>query len=327
VVEEPSARPHKCKGYALSLSSPEIVQLHLPIEVGYDRQIKFYIVSHMPDPQVFSLAVQVKGQGYPILCLHGHPGSAQSMRVFTDHFSGSSKRKSQYQTITPDLRGYGKSQTHQAFEMEDHLTDLAALVDRLQLDRFMILGWSLGGILAIELALNMPDRVSGLILVATAARPRGNHPPVSWQDNLYTGIASVLNLIKPAWQWNIDTFGKRSLYRYLVQQHTPSVYQHLAVEGISAYLQTSQFAHKALWNAQVQRIHYDRLPDLAQIRCPALMLAGEGDRHITVQSSQETAQHLHNCEMRSYTDTAHLFPWEISERMLHDVDAWLEKNT
>ncbi len=285
----------------------------------------------MPESQAFPLTVQVKGQGYPILCLHGHPGSAQSMSVFTEHFSTdrfctSADRPPQFRTITPDLRGYGKSQVRQAFEMEAHLTDLEALVDRLQLNQFIILGWSLGGILAIELALRMPDRVSGLILVATAARPRGSHPPVSWQDNLYTGIASVLNLIKPAWQWNIDTFGKRSLYRYLVQQHTPSVYQHLATEGVSAYLQTSKFAHKALWNAQVQRIRYDRLPELSQIKCPALMLAGESDRHITAQSSQETAQYLHNCEMFCYENTAHLLPWELSEQILRDIDLWLEKN-
>lgn len=278
----------------------------------------------MPESQAFPLTVQAKGQGYPILCLHGHPGSAQSMSVFTDHLS-SADRPYQFRTLTPDLRGYGKSQTRQAFEMEDHLTDLEALVDRLQLDQFIILGWSLGGILAIELALRMPDRVSGLILVATAARPRGSHPPISWQDNLYTGIASVLNLLKPAWQWNIDTFGKRSLYRYLVQQHTTSVYQHLAKEGVSAYLQTSQFAHKALWNAQAQRTRYDRLPDLDQIKCSALMLAGECDRHITSQSSRETAQHLHECEMLCYSNTAHLFPWEISEKILQDIDRWLEK--
>jgi pimeloyl-ACP methyl ester carboxylesterase len=246
------------------------------------------------------------------------------MSVFTDHLS-SADRPHQFRTLTPDLRGYGKSQTRQAFEMEDHLTDLEALVDRLQLDQFIILGWSLGGILAIELALRMPDRVSGLILVATAARPQGSHPPVNWQDNLYTGIASVLNLLKPAWQWNIDMFGKRSLYRYLVQQHTTSVYQHLAKEGVSAYLQTSQLAHKALWNAQAQRTRYDRLPDLALIKCPALMLAGESDRHITAQSSRETAQHLHACEMRCYANTAHLFPWEISGKVLQDIDRWLEK--
>ena len=72
--------------------------------------------------------------------------------------------------------------------------------------------------MAIELALRFPERISGLILVATAAKPRGSHPPISWQDNFYTGVASILNKLNPGWAcWNIETFGKRSLYRSLIQ--------------------------------------------------------------------------------------------------------------
>ncbi|NJR66924.1 MAG: alpha/beta hydrolase [Leptolyngbyaceae cyanobacterium CRU_2_3] len=279
---------------------------------------------NLPTPDqtssVFPLAVEIQGQGHPILCLHGHPGSAQCMSVFTKHLGD------RFQTITPDLRGYGKSQTRQPFVMEDHLTDLIALIDRLQIDQLMILGWSLGGILAIELALKQPDRVSGLILVATAARPRGDHPPITWQDNLYTGIAALINKIKPGWQWNIDTFGKRSLFRYLIQQHTDIAYQHLANEAMPAYLQTTPAATQALWTAQAQRIRYDRLADLTSIECPVLMLTGLDDRHITASASQETAEHLRNCESHCYRDTAHLFPWEISEQVLADIDSWLQRH-
>lgn len=274
-----------------------------------------------PTPTVdpFPLAVQIRGQGLPLLCLHGHPGSAQCMSVFTDHLSD------RFQTIAPDLRGYGKSQTKAEFDLEDHLSDLEALLDRLQIDRCLMLGWSLGGILAMELALRLPQRVSGLILVATAAKPRGSHPAISWQDNVYTGVASILNKLYPGWQWNIDTFGKRSLYRYLIQQHTPTAYRYLADEAFPAYLQTSQAAHRALWQAQMQRRNYDRLADLSQIECPSLMLAGAEDRHITAQSSLETAAYLPNCEVHCYPQTAHLFPWEIPMQVRQTIDWWLDQ--
>lgn len=237
------------------------------------------------------------------------------MSVFTSHLC------QRFQTIAPDLRGYGRSQTQAPFTMEDHLLDLEALLDQLQVSQCLVLGWSLGGILAIELALRMPDRVKGLILIATAARPRSNHPPVSWQDNLYTGIASVLNQMRPGWQWNIQTFGKRSLYRYLIQQHTPTTYQYLADAAVSAYLQTSAFAHQAL--RQRLQAGYDRLPELGQIHCPTLLLAGAEDRHITAQSSLETATHLPNCHSHCYPNTAHLFPWEIPTQVIADIDRWL----
>ena len=240
------------------------------------------------------------------------------MSVFTKHLSR------RFQTLAPDLRGYGSSKTQVNFNMTDHLGDLESLIDRFGVERCLVLGWSLGGILAMELALRLPHRVSGLILIATAARPRGNHPPISWEDNLYTGIASILNRLQPGWQWNIETFGKRSLYRYLIQQHTPSAYNYLAADALSAYLKTSAAATTALNTAL--RSGYNRLPDLPQIQCPSLVLAGEADRHITAESSQETAQHLPNCQFHSYPNTAHLFPWEIPAQVLADIDRWLELN-
>lgn len=264
------------------------------------------------------LNVYVQGKGFPILCLHGHPGTGRSLSVFTQHLS------QRFKTLAPDLRGYGNSRTQVNFSMTDHLIDLEALLERLQVDRCLVLGWSLGGILAMELALKLPERVSGLILIATAARPRSNHPPISWQDNLYTGVASILNRLQPSWQWNIDTFGKRSLYRYLIQQHTPTAYRYLAFEAMAAYLQTSAAAQLALSTAL--KAGYDRLVDLHQIQCPSLVLAGAGDRHITAESSLETARHLKDCQWQCYPNTAHLFPWEIPDQVLSDIDEWIAQH-
>ncbi|MFM5981527.1 MAG: alpha/beta fold hydrolase [Sphaerospermopsis kisseleviana] len=261
------------------------------------------------------LNVYIQGQGFPILGLHGHPGSGRSLSVFTHHLS---KR---FQTIAPDLRGYGKSRCNINFDMQDHLDDLEALLDRFQIEKCLVLGWSLGGILAMELALRLPQRVTGMILIATSARPWGNHPPISWQDNLYTGVAGILNYIKPGWSWNIETFGKRSLFRYLIQQHTPTAYGYIAREALQAYLQTSNYATRALYSAI--KAGYNRLSDLEKISCPSLVLAGSEDRHITAVSSLETAKHLTNSHWQCYPNTAHLFPWEIPQQLLWDIDHWL----
>jgi pimeloyl-ACP methyl ester carboxylesterase len=237
------------------------------------------------------------------------------MSVFADHLC------QRFQTLAPDLRGYGSSRTQQDFVMQDHLLDLEALLDRFQIKQCLVLGWSLGGILAMELALKLPQRISGLVLIATAARPRGSHPPISWQDNVYTGIASIANRIQPGAPWHIEMWGRRSLYRYLLQQHTANAYQRLANEGLTAYLQTSTAASRALHRAMKER--YNRLPELVQIQIPCLMLAGVADRHITAASSQETSEHLPDCQWHCYPNVAHLFPWEIPDQMLQDIDRWI----
>ena len=71
-----------------------------------------------------------------------------------------------------------------------------------------------------------------MILVATAAHPLSSHPRKR-HGRIYClqGVAGITNYLKPAWQWNIDTFGKRSLFRYLIQNHQPEAYRYLATEG------------------------------------------------------------------------------------------------
>ena len=262
------------------------------------------------------LKVQVRGSGYPILCLHGHPGSAKALTVFTDHLS------EHFKTYAPDLRGYGESKTKGNFQMKEHLEDLVELLEEYNIKRCLLLGWSLGGILALELIIKYPERFSGLILVASAARPYGSHPRISFLDLFYTGIAALLNSLKPGWQWNINTFGKRSLFRYLIAQQTPSAYQYLALYAVKAYLQTSIAADKAL-SAALQS-GYSCLTELKNIQVPCLVLAGNEDRHITAASSRETAQNLKNCTFYCYANAAHLFPWEIPAQVLADLDQWLQ---
>ncbi|HIK45023.1 MAG TPA: alpha/beta hydrolase [Leptolyngbyaceae cyanobacterium M65_K2018_010] len=239
------------------------------------------------------------------------------MAVFCERLSG------RYQTLAPDLRGYGASRVKAPFSLTDSLQDLVTLLDQQGIDRSLVLGWSLGGILALELALRFPERVTGLILVATAARPVGNHPPPSWVEYVNTGLASLLNLAWPGHPWVRYGLGPRSLYRYLLRQHTPAAYARLAQEGFWAFLRTSPYAHRALNQAMVQG--YNRLPDLGKIQVPCLVLCGAEDRHITAQASLETARHLPQAESRCYPNTAHLLPWEIPHQLLADIETWLER--
>jgi pimeloyl-ACP methyl ester carboxylesterase len=245
------------------------------------------------------------------------------MKVFTDTLS------TEFCTITPDLRGYGTSQTRtlgaklSPFTMQDHLTDLEALLDRLGIKKCLILGWSLGGILAMELALRNPNRFPGLILVATAAHPVSDVPQPTLPELLYTLIAGGLNWLKPGWHWNIETFGRRSILRHLLTQHNPTAYRFLAKAGIPATVKTSRHAHNALNLALAKR--YNRVPDLAILGSPCLVMSGENDRHILAQASHETANHLKNSQWISYPKTAHLFPWEIPTQVNQDIQAWLSR--
>ncbi len=284
-----------------------------------------------------------KDRKLKVLCLHGHPGNSDAMQIFVQHFHERS-----FEAIAPDLRGYGNCKASATFTMFDHIQDLWDLLERdcqkavsptlagtPQVTEYLILGWSLGGILAMELALRAIElqnvsakqatpKIVGLILIATAAKPRSSLPKIAWWEYANLAIAVALQRIIPKWRAPIEWFGKRSLIKYLIQQHTQFAYDQISRTGAKAYLQTSRYAQRALM--QALREGYDRTNDLAKIQVPCLVIAAEQDRHITAASTLETAKLLPNCEFICYPNTAHLLPWEICDRLLADIDAWCDRH-
>lgn len=202
------------------------------------------------------LHTEVSGpdSGYPVLCLHGHPGSGAAMEVFAAPLAAMG-----FRVYAPDLRGYGRSRTKYPFEMTRHLDDLEALLTRYSIEQCLVVGWSLGGILTMELALRRPEVVRGMVLVGTAARPRGSHPPISLMDNVMTGLAGLVNWVMPGGRGAI-ALGKKSLFRYLICNHTPAAYRYLAAEGAPAVIKMSRHADAAL--SRAIRAGYNRVPDL-----------------------------------------------------------------
>ncbi|PZV14540.1 MAG: alpha/beta hydrolase [Pseudanabaena sp.] len=284
-----------------------------------------------------------------VVCLHGHPGNRESMEIFAKYFHNQGIR-----TISPNLRGYGDCKANEPFTMLDHIQDLWDILvqdyeseqqnssNNHQDSEYLILGWSLGGILAMELALMATEsrnpsqnnlmneniaktapKIVGLVLIATAAKPRSSLPKVLWWEYVNLVIAVALHWIVPKQRWHIEWFGKRSLIKYLIHQHTQVAYDQISRAGANAYLQTSRYAQIALM--QALRQGYDRTADLAQIQIPCLAIAAEQDRHITAASTLETAKLLPNCEFISYPNTAHLLPWEIGDRLLADIGAWCDQ--
>jgi 3-oxoadipate enol-lactonase len=87
-----------------------------------------------------------------------------------------------YRVIVPDLRNHGKSDKIRGrFELADVAREVDAIIDALRIPKpVAVLGYSMGGMVAQELALGYPNTISALILGATAARPMHTLRPVSF---------------------------------------------------------------------------------------------------------------------------------------------------
>ena len=104
------------------------------------------------------------GSGEPLLLLHGSE-SRENWRVWEPLLPLADT----YKLIAPDLLGYGRSS--KPLETPDHRAQahmLKDLADRLGVQRTALLGGGWGGQVAIEFALEWPDSVSSLVLVASA---------------------------------------------------------------------------------------------------------------------------------------------------------------
>jgi pimeloyl-ACP methyl ester carboxylesterase len=96
----------------------------------------------------------------PVVCVHGYTSSAQAFNAPARHF------QDRLRLIAPDVRGHGESAWSPAgaYQYQDQVGDLAALVDALRLDRFTLIGTSMGGIIAMAYAGAHPDRLQGLVV-------------------------------------------------------------------------------------------------------------------------------------------------------------------
>ena len=108
------------------------------------------------------LYYEMSGRGRTVVLIHG--GLADN-RVWDDQFNELARH---YKVIRYDLRGFGKS----AFSMGpySHIEDLDALLKFLKVERASLIGLSLGGIIAVDLALERPKMVDALLLVSPGLR-------------------------------------------------------------------------------------------------------------------------------------------------------------
>lgn len=117
------------------------------------------------------LYYEIYGVGEPLLLVHGNAASIASLASQIDHF------RDQYQVIVMDSRDHGRSaDSLGSLTYEKMTSDLAALLDHLEVGPARVFGWSDGGVEALLLAIHYPTKVSKIAAFAANLNPAGLHP-------------------------------------------------------------------------------------------------------------------------------------------------------
>jgi 2-succinyl-6-hydroxy-2,4-cyclohexadiene-1-carboxylate synthase len=108
-----------------------------------------------------TLNVEVSGRGRALVLLHGFTGGAASWRPHVRHFAACRA------TVAIDMLGHGRSDAPadpRRYGIEQAAADVLAVLDYLAIDRAAVLGYSMGGRVALFLASAAPERVRALVL-------------------------------------------------------------------------------------------------------------------------------------------------------------------
>jgi len=222
---------------------------------------------------------RVEGQGQPLVLIMGLGGTKEAwafqVRAFRPH----------YRVITFDNRGVGKfEEQQQAVTIDVMMSDTIALLDHLGVDQAHILGYSLGGIVAQEIAIRCPERLKKLILASTLALDGDT-------DDSSAGVQKALSL-KPGDRLpSVEDVDLGHLMPRLIELSF-NRWEYRLVLGLVARLSAGRIRPGGLGSQLQAAAGAHTLDRLGSIQAETLVLTGTKDRLIDPSASRVLASRI-----------------------------------
>jgi len=259
-----------------------------------------------------NLHVVMKGKGRPVVLIHGNPGSCQDWsRLYVPIAT-------RYRAVAFDRPGHGHSErpNHRPITVEVQAEMLRATLTQLGLERPIVVGHSWGGSLALVYALQFPDEISGVVLLAPAAYESDDG--VSFLSKLpgWPVIGDVLNfLFTPllsAWLVRTD------IAKAFAPDPVPKKYlRHVLAEWTRPKKVKWYSVDDALLNESLPKFA-DRYPE---INVPVVIVTGDADQ---IVPAEQNAERLYRALPRSHLNllpqTGHQIPFTRPEAVLAAID-------
>ncbi|HLZ58492.1 MAG TPA: alpha/beta hydrolase [Ktedonosporobacter sp.] len=230
----------------------------------------------------------------PLVFIHGSGDSSRVWRLQLEHFGPQ-------RALAIDLPGHG--QRPDTLPAEVQVQDYAHIVYELlthdlQFEQPIIAGHSLGGAIALSMALEYSSRLTGLILIGTGARLRV-HPSLLEAAHTSPQEAKV-----------------RVSELAVAQTNATATLSSLAQEPITAD-PTMLYRDLAACNI------FDVMPRLHEIQLPTLIICGTEDRLTPVKYSEYMHQHIAHSTLCLIPDAGHYVIREQPELVNQAIEAWL----
>lgn len=254
------------------------------------------------------LAYAVYGAGEPLLLIEGL-GYASWM-----WFKQLPALAERYQVVVFDNRGVGDSDKPDVpYSIRGMAVDAAGVLEGLGLGPAHVLGASMGGMIAQELALGRPELVRSLILACTTLGGSAATPMSPWTVRAMLSLRRDLPLEQALLQamevavghdyWRGAQDELRQIVAWRLESPTP---RHAWMRQWDAGA-----AHDAAWR-------------VGGIRVPTLVLAGDEDRIVPIQNARAIATRIPNAGLGIFSGGGHLFFIEQADRFNDAVLRFLD---
>ncbi len=203
-----------------------------------------------------------------MLCVHGGGAHAHWFDFVARDFSAD------YHVRALDLRGHGDSAWAEPpeYSHERYASDLAEVVEKLDLRNFVLVGHSMGGMAALVYAATYPGRVGTLVVVDTTLHMAEDRIASMREVGARQGSSYATR----------EEFVARYRLRPTGTTAAPGIIRHVA-ENAARQLDDGSWRHKFDRNIYVQRVSVDGLPYWNHIGVPALLVKGDRSPRITPQ--------------------------------------------
>ncbi|HZY43243.1 MAG TPA: alpha/beta hydrolase [Anaerolineae bacterium] len=257
---------------------------------------------HIDSVELHTLDV---GAGQPVLLLHGLGSCGDDWLFQTPVFSR------QYRVIAPDFRGHGSStDSAEPITIPRLAKDMVGLMSALDISSAHVVGLSLGGLVAQQLALDYPDKVDRMVLTNTFAHLW----PTSMRETLILGRRAIVSLWLPM----------HATARVVAADLFPKPDQ---AELRKAIIDRVGGNNERSYRKFIQAVRrFDVRRQLPNIQAPTLVIAGERDTLVPRSCQQQLVRSIPNAEWKLIQDSGHATPIDQVEKFNQVVLEFLKKD-
>lgn len=257
-----------------------------------------------------SIHYETAGSGEPLVLIPGFASGIWSWKYQFDEFS------KHFRVIAFDPRGIGLLQINAAApnSIECIADDVAAMLDKLHIERANILGTSFGGFVTLEFALRYPERVNKIVLACTSYGGPGHVPP---SMEILTAFASTKGLNS-----------KERIRQYLTMAFSPDfvIGSSNIVDDFCRLREQNNVPENVYLNQLASATMFDISPHIAEIKSETLVLAGDRDTVVPMQNSINLAEAMPNTTLEIIVGGSHMFFVEQPERFNAIVTEFLNND-